>query len=217
MLLSDFFNYLTYGELSQMDFGGEEIGEVTLANYPNIISNVNAGLIELYKRFPLSVKKEVVTYVPDQENYTLTASDLLVVEKITNEAGESYPFNDANNEISIFQTSFNTISIPFDINNTEEEFADTDTTVTVVYKAAPARIPLDTTDATSVTLPITDQYLEPLLNYVTYRIFSGINANNPDTVNYYNKFEAACALLRNVGMFHKDAPTNLRLENNGWL
>jgi hypothetical protein len=48
-------------------------------------------------------------------------------------------------------------------------------------------------------------------------MFAAINMNSAEAVNYYAKFEAACALLNNYGLWYKDARTNMKLENAGWV
>lgn len=216
MYLSDIFDYLTNGELSQHVLGGAELGVIDASNYHQVISNVNAGILELYKRFPLLIKKASVSFVADTTDYTVNYPDLLLIEKILAEDATEYAFNESDNKYSILLMAYNQLYVPLDLHDYYLDQVN-DTTFVIQYKARPTLLDKNPVDPAVVEVPLPDQYTEALLNYVTYRIFAGINANNPDTVNYYNKFESACALLRNAGTFNKESALNLRLENNGWL
>jgi hypothetical protein len=74
---------------------------------------------------------------------------------------------------------------------------------------------MDSDDTAEINIP--PQMTEALVSYVAYRVFAAINMNSAEAVNYYAKFEAACALINNLGLWHKDSRTNMRLENSGWL
>ena len=53
MLLSELFDQLTFGELSQIYVAGrDEIG-IQAADYEKIIPHINLGLTELHKRFEI--------------------------------------------------------------------------------------------------------------------------------------------------------------------
>ena len=53
MLLSDIFEQLTMGEVSQLSLGGTNEGGVLPQDYPKIVPHINLALTEIYKRFNL--------------------------------------------------------------------------------------------------------------------------------------------------------------------
>ena len=71
MLLSKLFEHLTYSELSTLAIGGYDDGEVPPEDYKKIIVNANLALIELYKRFPLSVREVVIQLRSNITEYQL--------------------------------------------------------------------------------------------------------------------------------------------------
>lgn len=236
MYLSELFDHLSYGELAQLSVGGEAQGVINSANQVPIITHLNLGLLELYKRFPIALKTVTVQqlnylsdyyldsryavtnpkstndvdfpkYIIDNE-YDPFLDDILLIEGIADEAGDWQPLNDENKETTILTTGYNSINVP----NPATESA-----LFVYYRATPEKIDIDTLDAESVVIPLPDQYMEALINFIGYRCFSSFNMNSPETVNYYQKFEMACNLLNREGIRYKDMTSNVRLGSNGWL
>ena len=202
MLLSEFKEYLAYGELSQL-----HVGELLVDNehFPRMISAINLGLLELYKRFPIKVVETVVQLVENTFTYTL-GSDVALIKEIYDEEDNSLPLNDETSELSLFIINHNVIKHPYATGNSS---------ITVVYYASPTKLALNATGTVNIDIPPT--YVEALVNYVAYRTFAAINMNSAEAVNYYSKFEAACALLKNMGYCNKDNTANIRLENSGWI
>jgi len=230
MLLSEFKEYLAYGELSQLN-----VGDLLVNNdhFPRMISGINLGLLELYKRFPINVKELVVQLVENRTNYVLHSSfaeskmpidgnpanyyikdsvyypftdDILIIETVFNEYGEELPLNDENMQYSLFTTGHNIIHHPYPEN---------ENAIFIQYRASANKLDLTATDTTIIDIP--PQFVEPLVNFVAYRMFAAINMNSAEAVNYYTKFENSCVLLDKLGMVHKDHKTNMRLENQGWV
>jgi hypothetical protein len=230
MLLSEFKNYLIYGELSQINLGKElEEGN----ELPRLISSINLGLTELYKRFPIKLEEVIIQLNNYRSKYIISSNhavsrmlpgdspsnfyvidsiinpfkdDILSIEEVFNEAGEEIPLNDENLKYSIFTVGHNIINHPYPEN---------ENTIAVIYRAHANKLPSDATDNTDIDIP--QQFVEALVNYVSYRMFAAINMNSAEAVNYYAKFEAACALIHNYGLYAKTNNTNMKLENTGWL
>jgi hypothetical protein len=137
MLLSEFKEYLAYGELSQLNVGNLLEDET---HFPRMISAINLGLTELYKRFPVKLveltiqlqnwKTEYVIHssyaesnMPtggNPDNYYIKDSiyypfkdDLVMIEAIFNEDGEEIPLNDENAKYSLFTSGHNVINHPY--------------------------------------------------------------------------------------------------------
>lgn len=230
MLLSEIKEYLAYGELSQL-----HVGEFLTDNthLPKLITNVNLGLIELHKRFPVKTSEVVVQLWDHISEYTIHSSkaqsnkpeganewayyvqdsiyypfrdDILQILQVFNEDGMEIPLNDENLQYSVFTSGHNVIHHPY---------SDNENVITLIYKCIAPKIALDSDDTVEVDIPAS--MTEALLNYVAYRTFAGINMNSAETVNYYAKFEASCALINNMGLTHRSQNTNMKLEERGWV
>lgn len=236
MYLSELFNHLSYSELTQLSVGGEPQGVINSANQANIITHLNLGLLELYKRFPIKLNSVSIQQTLGITNYVLDSSyavtnpkstddvafpkyiidsaeapftdDVLMIDRIVDELNEELPFNDENYSNSIITLDYNVINVP----EPELEYL-----ITVSYRATPPKIAIDTFDADTTQIPIGSQYLEALINFIAYRCFASFSQNSPETVNYYQRFEMACNLIRREGLVYKDLPRNVRLDNQGWL
>jgi hypothetical protein len=231
MLLSEFKDYLRYGELSQVTHGELFADSTDIAR---LVSHINLGLIELHKRFPIKTSEVVIQLWEHITEYTIHSSnaesqmapgddaddfyvkdsafypfmdDILQIIQVFNEDGEEIPLNDENKKYSLFTTSSNKIFHPY---------PDNDNAITLIYQCiAPKLSAATATDATEIDIP--QQFAEALLNYVSYRTFSAINMNSPEATNYYAKFEASCALITNFSLTHRSNTTNMKLENSGWV
>ena len=229
MLLAEFKEYLAYGELSQL-FIGDKLLNAT--QFPRIISAINLGLIELYKRFPIKIKELDIQLDSSNAEYTLHSSksitkmptggnpvdfyildslgnpfkdDLLKIDAIFDFNEEELPLNDEAESNSLFTTSHNVIKHP----------APDSSILLIKYRASATALPPCATELDYLDIP--PQFTEALVLYVAYRTFAAINMNSAEAVNYYAKFEAACALLNQQGLWHKAASTNMRLVDRGWL
>lgn len=231
MLLSEFKEYLTYGELSQLN-SGALLTDTT--QYQRLISSINLGVLELYKRFPIKTSEVIVQLWDHITEYTISSTraysqmpdggsessyyvqdssfypfsdDILQIVQVFNEDGIEIPLNDVNKQYSVFTTGHNVIHHPY---------PDNDNAIAVVYHCIAPKLSTDLiVDTTNIDIP--QQFVEALLNYVAYRMFAAINMNSAEAVNYYAKFEASCALINNLGLIHRDNTTNMKLEDSGWV
>jgi hypothetical protein len=238
MLLSEVFDYLSYGELRQVFVGGDD-GGVQPAKYPQLVTNINLGLIELYKRFPINTREltlqlyshitmytlhtdfaqsdpnvsgETYKYILDDDapenNFT---DDILLITHVYNEIGEEFPLNDLDIETSVFTPTPTTLQM---------QYPDSENTLSVIYRAYPEKIAyVGLTDPTTVTLALPAQFLEALTAFVAYRHFAPLNVGqeNGDANFYYAKFEAACNLINHLGTLNQDTNMNMKFQERGWI
>ena len=231
MLLSEFKEYLTYGELSQLN-AGALLTDAT--QYQRLITSINLGLIELHRRFPIKTSEVTVQLWEHITEYTIHSSnaesqmpllgnsddyyvkdssfypfrdDILQIVQIFNEAGEEVPLNDENMLNSLFTSGHNVIHHPY---------PDSANAITIMYHCIAPKLSVESMDD-EVNIDIPQQFTEALLNYVAYRMFAAINMNSTEATNYYAKFETACALLTNFGLTNRVNMTNMRLETSGWV
>ena len=205
MLLSEIFDQLTYGELSQTILGGKAGGVIAQESYPAVISHINLGLTELYKRFPIKVREiEIQQYasIPFKD-------DVLKVTDIYDKDGLALSFNDVNDITSIITRDYNSFSVPNPLDTVA---------LTVEYRADHDMIDSAEIDPTTVDVEIPRSLLEPLLNYVGFRAYA---ANPPidgidRSAQYLQKFEASIARVTYLDLVNELERSNQKIWDNGW-
>lgn len=229
MILAEFKEYLAYGELSNTRLGEELL---LATQFPKVISAINLGLIELHKRFPILLSEVSIETSPTRSLYPISdmtgraamiagddPADFFVLDfptstfpnnivkilTVYNSAGEELPLNDEADSKSIFTAGHNVLRLPYPMQEI----------LRIRYHAVPATLHPCVNEESELDIP--PQFIEVLILYVAYRMFAAINMSSAEAVNYYAKFEAACALLNREGLWHKDMRSNLRLDNNGWV
>lgn len=238
MLLSTIFDQLNFGELSQRAFEDPITGKISPENYPKIITNINLGLTELYKRFPIHTKEITLQGYDDILVYNLTddyaesnigsvqpikyildsgnpfINDILILNRVYSVDSEdvltNYALNESNNRQSMITPVDKVLKIPY---------PDSEIQYIIEYKAKPIVVNyLTVTNPEIVEVPLPEQYLEALLNYTSYRIFSGLKNDGSATeaTIYYAKFEAACRLLLNYGLDQPNVYDGGQFDTNGW-
>ena len=213
MKLSEIFNQLTYGELSQTHLGGAAEGAIDEANYPKILAHVNMGLLALHKRFPLKEGRKTLVLQPGILTYSLDAPEALKIERVYSADGWELGLNDESDPGSCFTPSAHILRVPALLETPSVE---------VVFRAGH---PLLTVDATGylnpeqvvVELPYT--HLEALLLYVASRVSNPMGMSNEFHAgnSYAAKYEAACQLLEMVNLRVDQGSQNTRLVRNGWV
>ena len=236
MFLSEVFDQLTHGELSQVNIGGSTTTGITEENYPAMVSHVNLGLTNLYKRFLLKEGTVFLERQAGMQTYTLHSNyqvgnrasreavryidasvpafmdDILKVERVYNELGEEQSLNDEGNSYSIMTPTYNTLVIPA-VSEVEG--------LRIVYRANHPKIVIEDgdLDPTEVSLQLPDSHLEALLLFVASRVLNpvGMSQQFHDGNNYAAKFEQACQYLENQNLRVDKTAVNNRLQRNGWV
>lgn len=237
MLLQSFFDQLTYGELAQISIGGIEQEGVVDEVFPNVVSQINLGLLALAKRFPVrvstidiqendsiklyqlnslySVQTGVApnNYLIDSVDDTFS-DDVLKLEYITyvdtNGATQEVPFNILNNEDSIIKRNYNSFYVP----------ATSDRLLTVYYRAKLQELDLDALDPDVDVIDIPPVFIEPLLYFVAARLHANrptIDGQENTSMKYLQLYEKALVELDNEGLIEESYFTNYKLDDNGWL
>jgi hypothetical protein len=211
MYLSEVFEQLTAGELSQLSIGGGEAGAITEANYKNVIAHVNLGLAALYKRFTLKEGRFTIGLLADRTTYPIASKyaasatrsremtkyildsamepfedDLIKVERVTTSSGYEMGLNDLADKYSVFTPNALTLRVPVALVNEAASLPDCLKTETldVVYRASHKKIVmgLGYFDPTREELELPESHLMALLLFVASRV------NNP--IGMTNEFHA---------------------------
>lgn len=211
MKLSEIFTQLTYGELSQLNLGGAEAGEISAANYPRIIPHVNLGLTALYKRFMLKEGRLTIALQTGRSTYPLISTyavanrrsretapfimdttaepfqdDIHKVESVYTDYGYEMGLNDESDVYSCFTPSAHILRVPSAVVAESFDLPEKlkTTSLTVVYRAnhPPIVIKEGLFDPTRIEVELPYSHLEPLLLFIASRV------NNP--IGMTNEFHA---------------------------
>ena len=152
-----------------------------------LISFINLGMSELYRRFNLSIKGETLVTTHDLALYELREPDvdmlLAVYDKSGKELRQSDVLDSMDYEYKIINYRSFVLRKPFD------------GYLYAVYKASPTRL-TDLED--EVDLP--NGMIPALLTYVAYMANSTINRDNQnEATNQYQIFTQQCTELENQG------------------
>ena len=234
MFLSDIFEQLTQGELSQLYVGKVDEQGIQVCDYPKIVPHVNLAVTELHKRFLLKSGEVVVQQYDQIQRYYLKSKyaqtnlesdepikyimdspyqpfedDVLRIEKVINELGEELFINDQTEYWTINTPSFNSIQVPY---------PEKENQMIITYRANAPKILIPNLVPEEQEVDIPSYLLEPLLFYVGSRAFGSMNSdNNAEGNNYVAKFEKSCLKISELGLDNEDNTANVRLDSAGWV
>lgn len=203
MTIQDVIEYAKAGELSQIH---------TAEDNADVITYINLGLIELYKRFSLRYEEAIVTMRTDKTIYKLdgtdadvdVSSDVSKIVEIYDENGSSLPINSETEALSINTPTWDTIQVPYPSNGDR---------LSIVYIAPPEKV-ITTTDK----LQLPSVLLEALLHYIGYRAHGSIDGKiNAENNTHYMRFEKSCEQARKDGFITSDDVTARSVKEKGFL
>lgn len=238
MTLLEILKDLTYGELAGLSIGNlihdEAENEPDPHQYERIVSYINLGLKEIYKRFFLRSKEidiqlheEITTYklhseyaqtntasaIPISERYILDTvdepfvDDVLRIEEVYDEEGTLLPLNDIHEEDSLYTPAYNMIQHP--------EPSDT-ASISVQYRACHPKISTSlTTDPDTVEVELPNSLHVALLQYVGYRAY--LKTNPEKAADYWQQFEKSCLHVDRLGLEVQGEPGDWRFDDRGWV
>lgn len=238
MILQDILKDLTYGELQGLRIGnllpGEAESEPDPHQYEQIISYINLGMTEIYKRFFLRSQEiyiqehaEISTYllhsdysfintlspILESERYIIdTALDpfldnILKIEEVYDEAGVKLPLNDITEELSVYTPTFRSIQVPY---------PDDNTTISIQYRANHPRISASiSTEAADVEVAIPNSLYEALLYFVGSRAHRATNVEKSS--DYWQMFKKSVDDVDRLGLEVQGEPGDWRFDDHGWV
>lgn len=204
MKLSQVFEQLTQGELSQVAIGGNgTTGQVAEANYRAVGNHVMLGLTSLYKRFNLKQSRLVVQLMPDIFTYPLQSKyalnnrgstepmrwildsptalfkdDIIKIHKVSTGSGYYFPINDAMDPYSVVTPTMDSIRVPADVVNATIalDALYSTTILQVEYQANhPNFVPrVNYFDPAHTNIELPYSHLQALLYFVASRVHNPI-------------------------------------------
>ena len=205
MLISDVITDAKYGELQQLSLKDDDNA---------ILSFINLGLLELYKRFNLRTEEAVVSLNSNTTMYTLDPSlpnvdmpsdcDLMYIIDAYSEAGEQIEINNEDDELSILTPTYNSIQVP---NPADGAY------LSLIYAAGPTRV---TAPTDSLKLP--PALYEALLHYIGYRGHGSVDGMiNTENNTHYMRFEKSCETAKAFGLVTADDMKIRYVERKGFV
>ena len=233
MLLSEFFEHLTFGELSQLFLTGNG-AEIEAREYPKIAAHLNLALTALFTRFNLRQEEALIQQYDQISLYHLrpqfavnsgsaeptkyivdTAGqpfvpNVLKIEEVYAEDGTSIPLNDDRYATSVYTPHFDTIQIPDPVATNM---------VSVLYRANHDKIVVTpSSDLSLIKLEIPAFLITPICYFMANNLITPLAGENEGTGNnYLAKYEQACQSVLIEGLFNKVTHEDNRLINNGWV
>ena len=205
---------MTVQQVIDMAAKGELANIAAKNDNDKILSYINLGIIELYKRFPLKVEEHIIelqdgvtTYdLPDNLMWITAAYGEVEDTKDTVKI-EEIPVNEEDNPLSINTIGWSQVQIPV---------ANTGSFVSIIYVAAPEYL---TADNLAGKIPVPPQMIEALLHYVGYRAHAAMDGNiQAENSTHYTRFEASCKRIEERGMYTSDdLDMSPRYGSNIWV
>ena len=178
-----------------------------------VLGFINLGVLELYKRFTLSVEEWIIA-LEDGQSYYTAPEDFMWIIAAYGEVGMDsvqevnvLPVNEEDNPLSINTVGWNKVQVPLSV---------TGAYVSIIYAATPEVYSVTDMDKT-VNIP--PQMVEALLAYIGWRANSTIDTGiqTEDTV-WYNRFESSCSRLEVKGFINaNDVVMTNRLNMRGFV
>lgn len=210
MLVSDVVALAKAGELQQLAIKDDDVA---------VISFINLGLIEIYKRFPLRTEEFIIAL---QDNVTIynMPSDFMYIISAYDEAPADalgqpltygpipVPINEENSPFSINTVSYNQIQVPLTTNGAY---------ISIIYAVKPTLLTVADL-ATEIAIP--DALVEALLNYIGYRGHGSVDGSlQTETNTHYMRFESSCRRARELGVAiaTDSLDMTLRFQDRGFV
>lgn len=206
MIVKDILESLKYGELKIHALGGYE-EPFTDEMWLELRTHLNAGLRDLYTRFPLKESELLLETEYDVSTYPLPEDVLQVIDVVSENYG-SFEINSSKSDKSVYLPTYKTIQIPEKYLG--EKFS-------IVYRACPTVLE-GYDENTVIDIPV---YMEePLLAYVEYKVNKAYGTEVGIQLGTAAKqtYEMLCSQISERNMLNEfSSNDNYRFELNGWI
>lgn len=164
-----------------------------------VLGWINLGVLELYKRYQLSLKEYLIELVEGVDMYKMPNDYMWMiaaygeVDARSTEVVNQLPINEEDNPLSINTVGWNMVQIPL---------SATGSYISIIYVASPVTYVMTALDA-EVDIP--PQMIEALLAYVGYKANATIDSGvQTEDSAWYIRFENSCNKLREFSMYNSD-------------
>ena len=203
MYLQEIFDSLSYGELSQLSIGGAEAGVIDASNYPRVLTQINLGLTDLFKRFTLKEGRITLALIPGRSEYPINSKyvvgntrsrelvryleenpaahfrdDMLKIERVLTDAGEELELNNVAEKYSAFTPNMTTLRVHPDIAARDINLPDWLKTskLELVYRANHPKLVMGIGlfDPTRIVVQLPDSHLNALMLFIASKLHTPI-------------------------------------------
>ena len=235
MQLSEVFDHLISGELSNTNLGLNLEEGVSTFNYKQIVNFINLGLLDLYSEFPLRTQQAYVQMMEDVHLYHLrkeycitnTASTepnkyiidtvdnplyerVLRIDEVFNELGEVIPIEDSEDPTSVFIPEVDTLQVRCPNENNA---------LYVMYRAAPNKLDSDVHHINcEQTFNLPYALLEALLTFVTAKVYAKHSTQEliNKAITLENKYQILKRDYKRKGLVG-DSANSSDIRAKGWV
>jgi hypothetical protein len=238
ILLSELFNTLANSELLNLSLSATPTGALSAEHYPKVVSHINLGLTELYKRFNLLqtnldlhqyegvntyyIRKEHMGDVLDMDDVAYIAEDfdnpfkdnIVKVVDAYDALGNQLTLNDSNDVNSLITLSHDTIHF---------KEIDIPQVISLVCQCYHPKIAVtETFDPTTYKLYVPEFILEALFNYIAARVYRpmGSNSSGVDagkSISFMQLFELSCQQIETLGLDTQTNKSSDSFSAGGWV
>ena len=205
MTLNDIITIAKHSELHQLSIKKDDAA---------ITSFINLGLIELYSMFALKTEEVIIELednvtiydLPDNFMYMTGAYEEL--PKRSDEYAAPLPINEEENPFSVNTINYSQVQIPLTVKGGY---------ISIIYVPKPVKL---TSDDLTQELPVPDQFITPLLNFVAYKSHSSVqNEGQSESNVYYRRFLESVERVKSlgVGITADDLSMAARLRSRGFI
>ena len=204
MKLSEAINICKYSELNTL---------AVKDNLEAITSFINLGLLELYNIFALKTEEFLIELQDGVTIYDLPDDFMYITGAFevpdNGENSKDVPINEEGNPYSINTINFRQVQVPLSM---------TGSYVSIIYVVKPTY--LSATADLDTELPIPDNMVQPLLNFVAYKAHGAIKLDGQQSEGdvYYMRFKRSCDDLKQRGtaIAADDLSMDTRLSTRGF-
>lgn len=237
MLVSELFESLAQGELSNLAMAEDGEGSIVTGVRPRIIRYANEALLRLYSRFPLKENDVLVQMYESITNYQLIPrfavnytpigsgdnepirylldlpaepfqNDLIKILAVYDSTGRfSRPLNDDADGLSVFTPQAGVLQVPVPVDGQ---------TLSVMYQAKHVKLQGDLEEL--IELP--DFLVEAFTSFIAYKVFSHMNTqvSTSKAQEHLTMYESVCteATDKDLVNISVSTPTS-KFRRGGWV
>jgi hypothetical protein len=211
MTVHDLVNAARYGELANLYLSDENE-----ENTDKIISFINLGLTDLYRRFNLRVEEAIVsikagvtlyTLKPDSGDvYMKNDAPVNTILSVYDKEGMLLPINEEHAINGIFIPTWNTIQVPYPTD---------DNVISVLYTSSHIPVTKENMDA---IVPLPDSMIESVLHYIGYKAYLHNNSSVQGENNaYFMRYVKSLDDIERLGLVNVTDVTGRSTQDKGYV